>query len=96
VYPREIEEFLYTHPQVKDVAVVGVPHAEYGEEVAAFIQLREGESSSEEEIKQFCRDNIARYKTPKHIFFVDEFPMTASGKIQKYKLRDHAKGRLGW
>lgn len=95
VYPREIEEFLYTHPQVKDVAVVGVPHPEYGEEVAAFIQLREGETSSEEDIKQFCRDNIARYKMPKYIFFVDEFPLTASGKIQKYKLRDHAQELLG-
>ncbi len=95
VYPREIEEFLYTHPKVKDVAVVGVPSKEYGENVAAFIQLKEGEESSEEEIKQFCRENIARYKTPKYIFFIEEFPMTASGKIQKYKLREIAKEMIG-
>lgn len=95
VYPREIEEFLYTHPKIKDVAVVGVPSKEYGENVAAFVQLREGAESSEEEIKQFCRDNMARYKTPKYVFFIDEFPMTASGKIQKYKLRNIAKERLG-
>ena len=95
VYPREIEEFLYKHPKIKDVAVVGVPSKEYGENVAAFIQLNEGMESSEDEIKQFCRDNIARYKTPKYIFFIDEFPMTASGKIQKYKLREIAKERLG-
>lgn len=94
VYPREIEEFLYTNPKIKDVAVVGVPHEEYGEEVAAFIQLREGQEATEEEIKQFCRENIARYKMPKYIFLVDEFPMTASGKIQKYKLRDSAEERL--
>jgi len=94
VYPREIEEFLYTNPKIRDVAVVGVPHKEYGEEVAAFIQLREGETADEDDIKQFCRDNIARYKMPKYIFFVDEFPMTASGKIQKYKLRDGAEERL--
>jgi len=95
VYPREIEEFLYTHPKIKDVAVVGVPSKEYGENVAAFIQLKEGMECSEDEIKQFCRENIARYKTPKYIFFIDEFPMTASGKIQKYKLRDMAKEMIG-
>jgi len=95
VYPREIEEFLYTHPKIKDVAVVGVPSKEYGENVAAFIQLKEGMECSEDEIKQFCRENIARYKTPKYIFFIDEFPMTASGKIQKYKLREMAKEMIG-
>jgi fatty-acyl-CoA synthase len=77
------------------VAVVGVPHAEYGEEVVAFIQLREGKSVTVEEIKQFCRDHIARYKTPQHIFFVEVFPMTASGKIQKYVLRDIARAQVG-
>jgi len=85
---------LYTHPKVNDVAVVGVPSDEYGENVAAFIQLNGGTESSEDEVKQFCRENIARYKTPKYIFFIDEFPMTASGKIQKYKLREIAKERL--
>lgn len=95
VYPREIEEFLYTHPKIKEVQVVGVPHSEYGEEVAAFIQLKEGESATQEEIKEYCRENIARYKTPKYIFFVNEWPMTASGKIQKFKLREIAKEKLG-
>ena len=95
VYPREIEEFLYTHPKIKEVQVVGVPHPEYGEEVAAFIQLKEGENATEEEIKEFCKQNIARYKVPKYIFFTSEWPMTASGKIQKYKLREIAKEKLG-
>ncbi len=95
VYPREIEEFLYTHPKIKEVQVVGVPHSEYGEEVAAFIQLKEGETATEEEIKEYCKENIARYKIPKYIFFVNEWPMTASGKIQKYKLREIAKEKLG-
>ncbi len=95
VYPREIEEFLYTHPKIKEVQVVGVPHSEYGEEVAAFIQLKEGEKATEEEIKEYCKENIARYKIPKYIFFVNEWPMTASGKIQKYKLREIAKEKLG-
>ena len=95
VYPREIEEFLYTHPKIKEVQVVGVPHSEYGEEVAAFIQLKEGMEASEEEIKEYCRENIARYKVPKYIFFVNEWPMTASGKIQKFKLREIAREKLG-
>ncbi|MEA2054166.1 MAG: AMP-binding protein [Candidatus Thermoplasmatota archaeon] len=94
VYPREIEEFLYKHPKIRDVAVVGIPSKEYGENVAAFIQLKKGMESSEEEIRQFCKENIARYKVPKYIFFSDEFPMTASGKIQKYKLREMAKEKL--
>ncbi len=95
VYPREIEEFIYTHPKVKEIAVVGVPHPEYGEEVAAFVQLKEGEHATEEELRQYCLDNIARYKVPKYFFFVDDYPMTASGKIQKFKLREIAKEKLG-
>ena len=94
VYPREIEEFLYTNPKIKDVAIVGVPSAKYGEEVFAFIQLRNGETSTEEEIKEFCKDKISRFKIPKYIEFVDNFPMTASGKIQKFKLREIAKNIL--
>jgi len=95
VYPREIEEFLYKHEKIKEVAVVGVPHSEYGEEVAAFIQLKDGMSASEEEIKEFCRKNIARYKVPKYILFINEWPMTASGKIQKFRLKEIAKEKLG-
>ena len=88
VYPREIEEFLYTHPKVKDIAVVGVPSAKYGEEVMAFIQLREGEQASIDEIKEYCKARISRFKVPKYVAFVEHYPMTASGKIQKFKLRE--------
>lgn len=90
IYPREIEEFLYTHPAVKDVQVVGVPSAKYGEEVMAFIQLKKGQKATSEEIQSFCEGKIARYKIPKYIAFVDSYPVTASGKIQKYKLREMA------
>ncbi|MFH1153265.1 MAG: AMP-binding protein [Pseudomonadota bacterium] len=95
IYPREIEEFLYTHPKIKDVQVVGVPSLKYGEEVAAFIMLKPGEKSTEEEIKEFCKDQISFHKIPKFVFFVNEYPTTASGKIQKYKLRDTATSQLG-
>jgi fatty-acyl-CoA synthase len=88
VYPREIENFLYTCPAIQAVEVVGVPSKKYGEEVGAFIKKKKDVDLLEEDIIDFCRGKIARYKTPKYIFFVDEFPMTASGKIQKYKLRD--------
>lgn len=94
IYPREVEEFLYTHLKVKDVQVVGVPSEKYGEEVAAFIQLKTGETATEAEIKEFCKDQISFYKIPKSIFFVKEYPTTASGKIQKYKLRDLATEHL--
>ncbi|TYO94701.1 AMP-binding protein [Desulfallas thermosapovorans] len=88
VYPREIEEFLYTHPQVKDVQVVGVPSEKYGEEVMAFIQLKEGSRVSVEDIKKYCSGKIARYKIPAYIHFVDGYPTTANGKVQKFKLRE--------
>jgi fatty-acyl-CoA synthase len=88
VYPREIEEFLYQMPGIQDVQVAGVPSPKYGEQVGAFIILKDGATLQEEEIKDYCRGQIARYKIPKYIFFMDEYPMTASGKIQKYKLRD--------
>jgi fatty-acyl-CoA synthase len=94
IYPREIEEFLYTHLKVKDVQVVGVPSEKYGEEVAAFIQLKPGLEATEAEIKDFCRDQISFHKIPKAIFFVSEYPTTASGKIQKYKLRELATAQL--
>ncbi len=90
IYPREIEEFLYLHPKVLDVQVVGVPHEKFGEEVVAWIQLKEGETATVEEIREFCLGKIARYKVPKHIAFCDSYPMTASGKIQKYKLREQS------
>ncbi|MHB8156596.1 MAG: AMP-binding protein [Desulfocucumaceae bacterium] len=95
IYPREIEEYLYTNSKVKDVQVVGIPSAKYGEEVGAFIQLKEGQTATEEEIKDFCRNKISRIKVPAFVFFVDQYPTTASGKIQKYKLRELATKSLG-
>lgn len=90
IYPKEIEEFLYTYPKVKDVQVIGVPSKEYGEEVMAWIILKDGETATEQEIKDFVRSHMARHKVPKYVKFTDCFPMTASGKIQKYKMRDQA------
>lgn len=90
IYPKELEEFLYTHPKVRDVQVIGVPSKQYGEEVLACIILKEGETMTEEEVKEFVKTHIARHKTPKYVRFVDSFPITASGKIQKYKMREEA------
>ncbi|HLR63083.1 MAG TPA: AMP-binding protein [Lentibacillus sp.] len=94
IYPREIEEFLYQHPDVLDVQVVGVPDKTYGEELMAWIILKDRANASEEDIRSFCEGNISRYKIPKHIKFTDEYPMTASGKIQKFKLREEAIGEI--
>lgn len=88
IYPREVEEFLYTHPKVGEAQVVGIPHERLGEIVCAWVRLRPGVESTEEEIKEFCKGQIAYYKIPEHIRFVDEFPATLSGKIQKYKIRE--------
>ena len=90
VYPREIEEFLYRMEGIKDVQVVGVPSRKYGEEVGAFVILKEGFDYAVEDIRDFCRGQISRYKIPKYVAFLDEYPMTASGKIQKFKLRELA------
>jgi len=95
VYPREIEEFLYTHPKVKDAAIVGVPDEKYGEEVMAFIQLKDGTTATEDELSQYCKENISRFKVPRYFAFVDSYPMTASGKIQKYKLREMGANFIG-
>jgi fatty-acyl-CoA synthase len=95
IYPREIEEFLYRHPKVQDVQVVGVPDPKYGEELCAWIKLREGESATPDEIREFCRGQIAHYKVPRHIRFVAEFPMTITGKIQKYIMRQQSIEALG-
>ncbi|MGX9366488.1 AMP-binding protein [Desulfoplanes sp. PS50] len=88
IYPREVEEFLYSMEGISDVQVVGVPSRKYGEEVGAFVILKEGFEYAPEDIRDYCRGKIARYKTPKYIHFLDSYPMTASGKIQKYKLRE--------
>ena len=95
IYPREIEEFLYRHPQIQDVQVVGIPDAKYGEELCAWIILKPGQSLSEDDIKAFCKGQIAHYKVPRYIRFVSEFPMTVTGKIQKFKIRDDMKQQLG-
>ena len=88
LYPREIEEFLYRHPQVQDVQVVGVPDSRYGEELCAWIIAKPGQSVTEDDIRAFCKGQIAHYKVPRYIRFVDAFPMTVTGKIQKFKIRE--------
>ena len=88
VYPREIEEFLYTHPAVEDVQVIGVPDERYGEEICAWVVLREGAELDEEGLKEYCRGQIARFKIPRYVRFVDAFPMTVTGKVQKFKMRE--------
>lgn len=94
IYPKEIEDFLYTNPKVKDVQVIGVPSADYGEEIMACIILQDGVDATEEEIKQFCLDRMAKHKCPRYIDFVDGFPMNAAGKILKYKMREQAVEKL--
>jgi len=88
IYPREIEEFLYTMSGISDVQVVGVPSDKYGEEVGAFIIPKDGQNITEEDVRDFCRGQISRFKIPKYVFVIDSYPMTASGKIQKYKLSE--------
>jgi fatty-acyl-CoA synthase len=88
IYPKEIEEFLYTHPGIQDAQVVGVPDRKYGEEVCAWVKPREGVELSPEEIRAFCKKHIAYFKVPRYIRLVDEFPMTVTGKVQKFKMRE--------
>jgi fatty-acyl-CoA synthase len=95
VYPREIEEFLYGHPAVQDVQVIGVPDEKYGEEIAAWIKLREGQTATVEEIRDYCRGQIAHYKIPRYVKFVDGFPMTVTGKVQKFVMRATSVAELG-
>lgn len=95
IYPKEIEDFLYTHPKVKDVQVIGVPDKDYGEEIMACIILQDGETATEEEIKKFVLDHMAKHKVPRYVDFVDEFPMNAAGKILKYKMREAAVEKFG-
>jgi fatty-acyl-CoA synthase len=95
IYPKEIEEFIYTHPKVKDVQVIGVPDKQYGEEIMACVILKDGESMTHEELKDFVRSHMAKHKTPRYVDFVTEFPMNAAGKILKYKMREQAVEKLG-
>ncbi|UGA38744.1 AMP-binding protein [Chromobacterium haemolyticum] len=91
IYPREVEEFLYRHPKIQDVQVIGVPDDRFGEELCAWIRLRDGESASADDIRAFCQGQIAHYKIPRYIEFVDSFPMTITGKIQKFVMREKMK-----
>ena len=95
IYPREIEEFLYTHPRVSDVQVIGVPDVRYGEELMAWIMPSQPDDATEDEIRDFCKGKIAHYKIPRYIKFVSEFPMTVTGKIQKFRMREMAIEELG-
>jgi fatty-acyl-CoA synthase len=88
IFPREIEEFLYRHPQVQAVQVFGVPDKKYGEEVCAWLQLKPGTTVTEDEIREFCRGQIAHHKIPRYVRFVSEFPMTVTGKVQKFVMRE--------
>ena len=95
VYPREIEEFLFTHPAVADVQVIGVPDSKFGEEIVAWVKLHPGHQVEAEVLREFCKGRIAHFKTPRHIKFVDDFPMTISGKVQKFRMREISVVELG-
>jgi fatty-acyl-CoA synthase len=95
IYPREIEELLYSHPKVSEAQVIGLPDLRYGEEVCAWVRLREGQCATEDEIREFCRSQIATYKIPRYVRFVTEFPTTVTGKIQKYRMREISVAELG-
>jgi fatty-acyl-CoA synthase len=95
VYPREIEEFFFTHSSVADVQVIGVPDKIYGEEIVAWVRLHEGHQASADELREYCKGRIAHFKTPRHFKFVDDFPMTVSGKVQKFRMREISVEELG-
>jgi fatty-acyl-CoA synthase len=95
IYPREIEEFLYTHPDVADVQVIGVPDQRYGEELMAWIVPRTGAALTDEDVREYCRGKIAHFKIPRYVKFVDAYPMTVTGKVQKFKMREEAIEELG-
>jgi fatty-acyl-CoA synthase len=95
LYPREIEEFLYTHPAITDVQVVGVPDERYGEELCAWVRIRAGAQLTDEQVRDFCRGKLAHHKIPRHVMFVDDFPMTVTGKVQKFEMRKIAVRELG-
>ncbi|HET9897050.1 MAG TPA: AMP-binding protein, partial [Streptosporangiaceae bacterium] len=95
VYPREVEEFLYSHPSIEDVQVIGVPDLKYGEELCAWVKLRPGAELTEDEVKEYCRGKIAHFKIPRYVRFSSDFPMTVTGKVQKFKMRETSIGELG-
>jgi fatty-acyl-CoA synthase len=95
VYPREVEEFLYGHPEIAEVQIVGVADPHFGEELCAWVRLREGAALDEEEVREFCRGRLAHFKVPRYVLFVEEFPLTVTGKVQKFKMREESEARLG-
>jgi fatty-acyl-CoA synthase len=95
IYPTEIEKFLYGNPNIEEVEVFGVPDAKYGEEVAAWIKLREDQTASDEDIRKFCEGKLSHFKIPRYIKFVREFPMTVTGKVQKFVMRQRMAAELG-
>jgi fatty-acyl-CoA synthase len=95
IYPREIEEFLYTHPDIEDVQAIGVPDPKYGEELMVWVKVRPGASLSDDQVRDFCRGKIAHYKVPRYVKFVEEFPMTVTGKVRKVEMRELATAELG-
>ncbi|MEZ4587414.1 MAG: hypothetical protein R2909_13545 [Gemmatimonadales bacterium] len=95
LFPREIEEFLYGHPKVEDVQIIGVPDQKYGEELCAWVKLKPGVTAGDEEIREFCRGQIATVKIPRYVKFVTEFPMTVTGKIRKVEMREQSIRELG-
>jgi fatty-acyl-CoA synthase len=95
IYPREIEEFLFTHPDVEDVQVIGVPDEKYGEELMAWVKLRPGADVTPEQLREYCVGRIAHYKVPRYVKLVDEFPMTVTGKVRKVEMRERSIDELG-
>jgi fatty-acyl-CoA synthase len=95
VYPREIEEFLYTHPKISDIQVISVPDPKYGEEICAWVRLKPGEQATIEEVRAFCQGKIAHYKIPRYVLFVAAFPMTVTGKVQKFLMHQQSITDLG-
>ena len=94
IYPREVEEFLYTHPAIEDVQVIGVPDAKYGEELCAWVKLRPGTELSLEDLREFCTGKIAHFKIPRYLRITSDFPMTVTGKVQKFRMREVSVGEL--
>ena len=94
IYPREVEEFLFKHPAVADAQVFGVPDERYGEELCAWVKLKPGAAVTEEDIRSFCRGQITHFKIPRYVRFVDEYPMTVTGKVQKFVMRDRMQREL--
>jgi fatty-acyl-CoA synthase len=95
VFPREVEDFLYTHPKISDVQVIGIPSRKYGEEVMAWVKLKPGETATAEELQEFCKTRIAYFKVPAYFKFTETFPMTVTGKVQKFKMREISTKELG-